>query len=95
MSNVKTLFIVDSAVKDTEEVIKNLPKGSEVIVLNEQADGVQQIVEITSNILKEVTLNGQCGTHTLRFGWIFKCQEAPSLGGISIPTSCSSTKFLL
>ena len=49
MNDNNKLVIIDSGVKDGEELIKNLPEGTQVAILNWQTDGIVQIVEILSD----------------------------------------------
>ena len=49
MSDYNKLVIIDSGVKDGEKLIKNLPEGTRVAILNWQTDGIVQIIEILSD----------------------------------------------
>ena len=48
MSSVQSLIIVDPGVEDHESFVRNLPEGSNYVVLKENQDGLEQIVDILS-----------------------------------------------
>ena len=43
---VKKIIIIDPGVKDYKDVVKFLPEGTEVVILEGHRDGMAQIVEI-------------------------------------------------
>ena len=49
MSTNHSLVIIDAGVSNLEQVIQNLPEGTQWVVLEKSTDGVQQIVEILKN----------------------------------------------
>lgn len=49
MYSTKNLYIIDSAVIDYGTLIRELPKGSEWVILNSEQDGLLQLQEILAN----------------------------------------------